>query len=174
MSSQFLSEALHFAQFASGHWFCLAHLLISVDLSEGSGSNSSKAYSVMSEDEKCLDRSCFLFVLQGIISLLVMIGCFIMLILDIESRYAQSILTLFVGVWLPSPSVTPITQTELNRGIPSKIAQEEISRTSRTSRTVECSRLTPQLTCLTPKSIVPLATEIKNHEPQTKEARCNA
>ncbi len=113
----------------------------------------------MPEDEKCLDRSCFLFVLQGVISLLVMIGCFVMLILDIESRYAQSILTLFVGVWLPSPSVTPITQSELAQPLRSRVentAPIALPPSIQLVRTMTPTRSS-------------FATEFKSHESETKE-----
>jgi hypothetical protein len=122
----------------------------------------------MSENEKCLDRSCFLFVLQGIISLLVMVGCFIMIMLDIESAYAQSILTLFVGVWLPSPSVTPITQTELTRPLASRAPVQESSHSRRTSQLPTLVSLTSRVNSAQSSVLVP--TEIKNHESETKEA----
>ena len=110
----------------------------------------------MPEDEKCLDRSCFLFVLQGVISLLVMIGCFVMLILDIESRYAQSILTLFVGVWLPSPSVAPITQSELSQPLRSRVENITLPAPIQLDRI-----MTPTKSSF--------ATEFKSHESETKE-----
>jgi hypothetical protein len=54
------------------------------------------------------DRACWLFVVQSSISILVICCCFAMLFLDIERSYAQSVLTLFVGVWLPNPNTPKV------------------------------------------------------------------
>ncbi len=67
-----------------------------------------------------VDRRCWLFIAQFTISLMIVGSCLVMIFLGIENAFAQSMLTLIAGVWIPNPNApktivpTAYKQTKLS------------------------------------------------------------
>jgi hypothetical protein len=52
-----------------------------------------------------IDRSCWVFMLQACLSIMVMAGAFVFLLYDKEKEWAKNILIMILSVWFPAPKV---------------------------------------------------------------------
>ena len=51
-----------------------------------------------------MDRGCWLFLMQALMSILTLIACNVLIYRQIEQDWAKSIMIMIVSVWFPSPA----------------------------------------------------------------------